>query len=123
MELLYKEDVFRLVGICMEVHSILGRGFSEVVYKDALEYEFKKHNIEYEREKRFNIQYKDIILLHEYISDFIVYKKIILEIKAIECLSKSHKKQCLNYLASSKLRLALLVNFGEDSLKYERIIL
>jgi len=107
----------------MEVHTFLGRGHSEVVYKDALQYEFYKNNICFEREKKFEIIYKDIILPHYYFADFIVFDTIILEIKAIESLHKNHIKQTLNYLAASKLKLGLLVNFGEDSLTHRRVIL
>ncbi len=101
MELLYKDEAYKIVGICMEVHKILGKGFNEIVYKDAVEYELQKSNIYYEREKEFKIHYKDIILLHQYFADFVVYEKILLEIKAIECLTSSNIKQCLNYLAAS----------------------
>ena len=72
---------------------------------------------------KFNISYKDIILPHFYYSDFVIFDEIILEIKAITELSNSEIKQTLNYLAASKNKLGLLVNFGEDSLKYRRIIL
>ena len=99
------------------------KGHSEIIYGDALEYEFKKNEIPYNREMKFNITYKEIILPHHYFSDFVIFDKIILEIKAIQQLSSSEIKQTLNYLAASKNKLGLLVNFGEDSLKYKRIIL
>lgn len=118
-----KEESYKIIGICMEVHKILGKGHSEVVYKDALEYEFKINSIPFEREKSFEIEYKDIILPRKYVADFVVYNEIIFEAKAISQLTNSDIKQTLNYLASSKIRLGLLVNFGEDSLKYKRIIL
>lgn len=124
MEGIYlKEESFKTIGLCMEVHKILGKGHSEVVYKDALEYEFKINSIPYEREKIYEIGYKDIILPRKYIADFVVYNEIIFEVKAITQLTNSDIKQTLNYLASSKNKLGLLVNFGEDSLKYRRIIL
>ena len=124
MEDLYlKDEVFKIIGLCMEVHKILGKGHSEVVYKDALEYEFKLNNISFEREKEYKIQYKDIILSRKYNADFVVYGEIIFEAKAISQLTISDTKQTLNYLASSKNKLGLLVNFGEDSLKYKRVIL
>ncbi len=107
----------------MKVHKILGKGHSENVYGDALEYEFKMNNIKYEREKKYNIEYKEIILPRYYFSDFTVFDEIILELKAIESLSSSEIKQTLNYLAASKNKLGLLINFGEDSLKYKRVIL
>jgi GxxExxY protein len=122
-DLYLKEEVYKIVGICMEVHTILGKGHSEIIYGDALEYEFKKNKIPYNREMKFNITYKEIILPHHYFSDFVLFDEIILEIKAIQQLSSGEIKQTLNYLAASKNKLGLLVNFGEDSLKYKRIIL
>ena len=73
--------------------------------------------------KKYAIEYKDIILPRYYFSDFTVFGTIILEMKAIEKLSNSEIKQTLNYLAASKNKVGLLINFGEDSLKYKRIIL
>jgi GxxExxY protein len=121
--LLYKEDTYKIIGICMEVHNQLGKGFSEVVYGDALEIEFINNNIKYSKEQKFNISYKGNILPHKYRADFIINDTIVLEIKAIRCLTDSHIKQTLNYLAVSKLKIGLLINFGEDSLKYKRVIL
>ncbi len=121
--LIYREEAYRIIGLCMEVHGILGKGHSEVVYKDALEYEFSINQIPFSREKSYKIEYKDIILPREYNADFVVYDKIILEAKAIEGLTSSHMKQALNYLAASKLKLGPLINFGEDSLTHKRIIL
>jgi GxxExxY protein len=118
-----KDEVFKIIGLCMEVHRILGKGHNEVVYKDALQYEFRLNNIPFEREKEYKIQYKDFILPRKYNADFVVFNEIIFEVKAISQLSISDTKQTLNYLASSKNKLGLLVNFGEDSLKYKRIIL
>ncbi|WP_316634473.1 GxxExxY protein [uncultured Flavobacterium sp.] len=122
-ELYLKEESYKIIGICMEVHKILGKGHSEKVYGDALEYEFQKNKIPYSRELKYNIAYKDIILSSYYFADFVVFDQIILELKAIMTLSSSEIKQTLNYLAASKNKLGLLVNFGEDSLKYKRIIL
>ena len=118
-----KDETYKIIGLCMEVHKILGKGHSENVYADALEYEFKMNHIPYEREKKYNIEYKEIILPKYYFSDFTVYDEIILELKAIQELSSSEIKQTLNYLAASKNKIGLLVNFGEDSLKYKRVIL
>lgn len=122
-ELYLKEESYKIIGICMEVHKILGKGHSEKVYGDALEYEFQKNNIPYNRELRYNIAYKDIVLPSYYFADFVIFDEIILELKAIAVLTSSEIKQTLNYLAASKNKLGLLVNFGEDSLKYKRIIL
>ncbi|HMR58198.1 MAG TPA: GxxExxY protein, partial [Cyclobacteriaceae bacterium] len=73
----YQEKTYLLNGIAMEVHRILGRGFLEIVYKDALEYEFKNRKIKYEREKEYLIAYKDTILPHKFYADFVVFDKII----------------------------------------------
>ncbi len=121
--LIYREESYRIIGLCMEVHGVLGKGYSEVVYKDALEYELSINQVPFSREKSYEIKYKDIILPREYNTDFVVYDKIILEAKAIENLTNGHIKQTLNYLAASKLKLGLLVNFGEDSLFHKRIVL
>jgi len=118
-----KDETYSIIGLCMEVHKILGKGHNENVYGDALEYEFKMNNIPYEREKQYNINYKDIVLPRYYFSDFTVFGEIILELKAIQTLTSSETKQVLNYLAASKNKIGLLVNFGEDSLKYKRLIL
>ena len=123
MGLLYEKETYEIIGACMEVYNELGKGFSEIVYKDALEYEFQLRKIPYEREKLYRVKYKDKILQHSYNADFIVYNKIALEVKAIEQLVRGNVRQTLNYLAASKLKLGLLVNFGEDSLKHKRIIL
>jgi len=123
MELIFKEEMYKIIGACMEVHNILGKGHSENIYKDALEIEFQRQQIPYLREKGFIVEYKGKVLRHRYFADFVVHDKIILEAKAIEKLSSGNTKQALNYLAASKFKLGLLVNFGEDSLKYARIIL
>lgn len=121
--LLYKEETYQIIGICMEVYNQLRKGFNEVVYGDALEIEFIDNQVNYSREKQFDITYKGNILSHKYKPYFIINDKIILEIKAIQCLTPAHIKQTLNYLAVSKMKIGLLINFGEDSLKYKRIIL
>lgn len=122
-EFYLKDETYKIIGICMEVHRILGKGHNENVYGDALEYEFKINHIPYERERKYNIEYKEIILPRYYFSDFTVFDEIILELKAIQELSSSEIKQTLNYLAASKNKIGLLINFGEDSLKYKRVIL
>ena len=122
-ELIYKDEAFKIIGCCMEVHRELGKGHGEVIYKDALEIEFQRQGIPFKREQEFKLTYKGVILPHKYFADFVVMDKIILEAKAIECLTDSHVKQTLNYLAASKLKLGLLVNFGEDSLNYKRVVL
>jgi len=118
-----QKESYEIIGICMEVHRILGRGFLEIVYKDALEYEFSVRGIPYEREKRYEVPYKEIILQHNFQADFVVFDDIILEVKAQKGIVEEHYKWVLNYLAISKCSLGLIVNFGEDSLVTKRLIL
>ncbi len=122
-ELLYKEEVFKLVGFCMEIQRELGKGHDEIIYKDALIVELSRAGIPFLRDRNYEITYKGAILPHYYYADFVVWDKILFEAKAVEKLSDSHIKQVLNYLAASKLRLGLLVNFGGDSLEWKRVVL
>jgi len=122
-EILYREDTHRLIGLCMEIHRELGKGHDEVLYKDALVVELSRANVPFAREQKFEVKYKDVILPHFYFADFVVDGKILFEAKAVERLADPHIKQVLNYLAASKLRVGLLVNFGGDSLEWKRVIL
>lgn len=121
-ELLYKEEVFKLVGHCMEVHRELGKGQDEVLYKDAFIVELQRAQIPFIRECKYEVSYKGVVLPHHYYADFVVWDKILFEAKAVERLTDAHVKQVLNYLAVSKLELGLLVNFGADSLEWKRVI-
>ena len=107
----------------MEVHRELGPGFSEVIYKDALEIELKEHNIPYIREKEFNARYKKHQLNRKYDVNFIIRNAIILEAKAVSCIIDDFVKVTMNYLAVSGCKLGIIGNFGESSFKYRRVIL
>ncbi len=119
---LYEDDTYKIIGALIEVHKNLGKGFSEIVYKDAFEYELKKINFSFEREKEYLVHYKDVILNHKFYADFVVLDKIIIEIKSTDSIHEKHISQCLNYLHVSGHRLAILVNFNKTSLEYKRII-
>ncbi len=121
--MIYKKESYDIVGTLFEVHNNLGGGFLEVVYKDALEYEFKKKNITFEREKEYIINYKDVILKHRFFADFIVFDKIVLEIKSVKEFHPKHIAQCINYLKVSGNKLCILVNFQNESLEFKRIVL
>ena len=122
-DIIYKEESFKIIGICMEVHNNLGAGFLEIVYKDALEYEFRKANISYEREKKYEVNYKGTILPHTFYADFVVMDKIILEAKAVQTITDEFMAQAINYLKVSDNRLALIVNFGELKMNCKRIVI
>jgi len=121
-DIILKEESYQLIGICMEVHRELGMGFKEIVYKDALEYEFKTKNIPYFREKQYKITYKEIILPHQYNADFVVYGSIILEVKACSLIVNGFVKQTINYLKASGLQLGIIANFGEPSFVSKRVV-
>jgi len=122
MEIIYKEEAFKIIGACMEVHKTLGCGFLEAVYQEALMIEFQMQNIPFEREKILTITYKGIELEKKYQADFVCYGKIILELKAISELVSNNESQVLNYLNATGYKLGILVNFGEKSLKYKRLV-
>ena len=107
----------------MEIHRTLGKGFLEIVYKDALEYECKKQFVPYEREKKFEVAYKEIILPHNFYADFVIFDKVITEIKSQSGLAEENYAQLINYLAVSKCPVGLLINFGEESLRLKRFAL
>ena len=111
-----------LLKVYIPPHNNLGSGFLEIVYKDALEYEFRKEGIPYEREKKYEVNYKGTILPHNFYADFVVYNEIILEIKGVSVLCEEFTALCINYLKVSNNKLALLVNFGELKLNYKRIV-
>lgn len=121
--IVYKSESYRIIGKCYEVHNNLGAGFLEIVYKDALEYEFRKANIPYKREQEYIVNYKGVILPHKFYADFVVMDKIILEVKAVSGIADEFIAQAINYLKVSDNKLALIVNFGDIRLNYKRIVL
>ena len=123
MDLYKKEEYYKIVGICMEVHRILGNGLLEIVYKDALEYEFRKNNIPFEREKEYEIQYKGVVLAHKFYADFIVFDEIVLEVKIAKEIVDEHITQTLNYIKLADCNLGIIVNFKNKSLQHKRIII
>ena len=122
MDIIYKDESYKIIGAAMAVHNELGLGFLEAVYQEALEKEFCLQSIPYKREVPLPIYYKSEVLSKIYIADFVCYDKIIVELKAISSLSSEHKAQVINYLKAAKFELGLLINFGECKLKYERLI-
>lgn len=121
-ELILKDECYKIIGLCMKVHSTLGAGFREVVYHDALEIEFKKNGVPYLRERTFEIKYEGFTLPHRFRADFLIFDSIILEIKSASTFHPDNFYQTLNYLKASQVRLGLLVNFGESKLKFHRVI-
>ena len=119
-ELIFKDEVYGIVGAAMNVSNELGCGFLEAVYQEALEMEFKECDIPFEPQKRINISYKNKMLKKEYMADFVCYDSIIVEIKAIRKITEIEEAQLLNYLKATKLPLGLIVNFGSPKLEWRR---
>ena len=119
--LLYKNESYRIIGAALEVHKTLGCGFIEAVYQEALEMEFRKRNIPYEREKEIQIIYKDKALSKTFRADFICYDKIILELIAVSEFTDDHYAQLYFYLKASHADLVILINFGKANLDYHRL--
>ncbi len=118
----YRQESYDVIGVCMEVHRVLGMGFREVVYKDALEIEFRWLGINYEREKQFTIEYKGQILPRKYYADFVVFNSIIVEVKATPMIINPFVYQTITYLKVAGIKLGIIVNFGEKSLTYKRVL-
>ena len=119
--MLHSELSRAIIGAAMEVHKILGVGFLESVYEEALAIEFDLRAIPFERQKLIDVAYKDKIA-KQFVCDFVVYGKIIVELKAIKGISDIEQAQVLNYLKASGLSLGLLLNFGSSSLEVKRLI-
>jgi len=106
----------------MEVHKKLGSGFLESVYAEALELEFRKVNIPYEREKKLPVFYEDKPLNKYFRADFVCYNSIIIELKSSKFLVEADTRQTLNNIKATNFKLGLLINFGTPSLIYKRIV-
>ena len=122
-ELIYKEESYKIIGICMEVHRILGHGFSEVIYQDALEVAFRQAGIPFQRSRPYHVVFKGEILPHQYLANFVVFDKIILEVKCVAQVTDEHISQTINFLKISGCKLGLLLNFARGSLQHQRLVL
>ena len=112
-ELLHKELTGTILKIFYEVFNELGYGFLERVYQNAMYYELKANGYKVEAQKRITVHYKDVIV-GEYFADLVVDDCVILELKAVESLTKEHHNQILNYLKATECEIGLVLNFGKD---------
>lgn len=119
---LYSAESFEINRAAFEVHKKLGIGLLEAVYQDAMEVELAYRKIPFEREKKYEVIYRDTKLKNFYVADFVCYDKIIVEFKAVSELLDVHKMQVLNYLRLSGCKLGLLYNFHEMYMKPVRIL-
>jgi GxxExxY protein len=121
-DLLYSDLTREIIGAAMEVHGTLGSGFLESVYEEALAIEFGLRKVCYERQKSIDVFYKGL-LTKQFVCDFLVGEKVLVELKALKAITNIEEAQILNYLRATGVEVGLLINFGEQSLKYKRLVL
>ncbi len=120
--MLYEQYTFKIIGACMRVHRILGAGFLESVYQEALEKEFKSQEIPFIRHQKLELAYDGDPMKKYFVADFVCFTTILVELKSLPFIHKDNFAQLINYLKSTKLEVGLLVNFGASSLQYKRCI-
>lgn len=122
-QILEKDPItYEIIGAAIEVHRVMGHGFLEAVYQEALSIEFSLRKIPFQKEVDLPIYYKDKILSTSYRADFLCYDSVIVELKAISQLSGKEEAQIINYLKATGLETGLLLNFGANSLEYKRFV-
>jgi GxxExxY protein len=117
-----KDETDIIIGRAYDIYRQLGFGFSEIVYKDAFEYEFQLHDTLYEREKEYKVIYKGKELKHKFYADFIVFDEVILEAKAKSVIAEEDYAQTINYLKCSGCKVGLILNFGRSKLEIKRVV-
>ncbi len=120
-KIIYKDLSYKIIGLAMEVHRQLGYGFLEKVNENALMILLKREGIFAESQVPIKV-YFEKQLVGNFVADILVEKKIILELKAVETISRAHKAQALNYLKATGLKLAIIINFGKEKLEYCRVV-
>ncbi len=120
--MIFKDEVFQIIGCSIEVLNSLGHGFHEKPYENALVVEFSHSGIEYSQQQRFPVLHRNI-KVGEYIPDLIAHGNIIIDTKVIGRITDHERGQMLNYLRVSKFRLGLIINFKHPKLEWERIVL
>jgi GxxExxY protein len=122
-ELIYKDEVFAIVGAAMEVHRVLGSGFLEAVYHEGMEIECLIRQIPFISQQIIQIKYKEHTLKKEYIADMICFGKIIVEFKALDQLTGREESQIINYLKATGYKVGVLINFGSyPKLEWKRFV-
>ncbi len=122
-DLVFKDEVYAIVGAAMEVSNVLGSGFLEAVYHEALEIEMRERKIPFVAQPEISVSYKRITLTKTYIPDFICFGLVIVEIKALKALTSVEEAQLLNYLKATGKAVGLLINFGAPKLEWKRMVM
>ena len=121
-DIIFRNESYKIIGAAMEVHRKLGPGFLESVYSEALELEFQKAGISYEKDKKLVVYYEGKPLKKFFKADYLCFDNIIVEIKASAFIHNDNNRQTINYLNAVNKPVGLLINFGEASLKWKRFV-
>ncbi len=121
--LTHEKLTYEIIGAAMEVHRVLGCGFLEAVYQEAMEIEMAARGLKFTAQPEMVVSYKGKPLKHKYRPDFLIESKVILELKAISMLTDADEHLLLNYLRGTSSTVGLIVNFGEKSLKWKRAVM
>jgi GxxExxY protein len=122
-ELIFKDEVYAIVGAAMEVHREEGFGFAESVYQECMELELADRGIAATPFVEMPIYYKGRKLKKAFVADIVGFGKVIVELKALDRLTSREESQVINYLKASELEVVVLINFGAPSLEWKRIVL
>ncbi len=123
VELLYKDEVYKIIGAAMEVHRELGPGFLEAIYQEAMEIEMADRDITFISQPQLKVYFKKRELEKFYVPDFLCCDKIVVEIKATKHLTEIDESQIFNSTRVAKYKLGVLVNFGTTSLEWKRYVI
>ncbi|MCG3155566.1 MAG: hypothetical protein DKINENOH_02172 [bacterium] len=121
-ELLEKDLVFRIIGCAMAVHNTLGRGLREKTYENSLAVEFKHQGIDYSKQTRFPVYYRNE-LVDEFIPVLVVENRVIVDTKTVETIIDDHRGTILNYLRITGLKVGVIINYKHRKLEWERLVL
>jgi GxxExxY protein len=123
-DLLFKDEVYRIVGAAIDVYNELKAGFLESVYQEAMEFELTWREVPFVAQAPLRIRYKDVVLEKHFTADFVCFGAVLVELKAIQQTTKADEAQVLNYLRATGLRTGLLINFGDPGrLDWTRFVL
>jgi len=121
-KLLFEEESYKILGVCIAVHKKMGSGFQKEVYEEVIQREFVKNDIPFEKKKKLSLYYEGNPLQKYFIADFVCFDKIIFDLRSENFIHNNSKQQVVNYLKATNFQLGLLINFGEPSLKWKRLI-
>ena len=121
-KLLFEELTYKIIGAAREVYRILGPGYLETVYEDALCYELDLLRMSYQRQVELDVKYKTAIFEKKFRADLLIEDKVLIENKAIKKLANQDEAQLINYLKTTGFRVGLLFNFGAEKFEMVRRI-